>query len=267
MVIFTLNTKLFSAPLAILALLVLAISQANAVASFETNPGLRQTSIEIVNQLKLNHYRYISIDNEFSSKLFDRYLAELDPQRIYLLQGDVDSFDRHRYSLDNALNRGDLTVAFRIFSRFQGQVEKRLNQLIADVEDGLDDIDFSVDESLAADRSEAPWVTTSGELDDIWRKRLKSAILNLRLTEKPEDEIQELLLKRYRNQLKRLNQTRIEDAFQIYMNVVAQSYDPHTEYFAPRRSENFNINISGRCCSWTRNTPRWCAWYRAGRPT
>ncbi len=244
MVKFILNIKMSTVRLPLFALLSFVMLQVHAVPTFETNPSLRQTSIEIVNQLKLNHYRYISIDNEFSSKLLDRYLSELDPQRVYLVKADIDEFDKHRYGFDNALNKGDLTIAFKLFSHFQQQVENRLNWLLADLENGISDIDFDVDESLLTDHSEAPWAASATELDDIWRKRLKSSILNLRLTEKPADEIQELLTKRYKNQLKRLSQTRIEDAFQIYMNVVAQSYDPHTEYFAPRRSENFNINMS-----------------------
>ena len=37
---------------------------------------------------------------------------------------------------------------------------------------------------------------------------------------------------------------RSEDAFAIYVNAFASTYDPHTQYFSPRTSENFNINMS-----------------------
>jgi carboxyl-terminal processing protease len=81
-------------------------------------------------------------------------------------------------------------------------------------------------------------------MDDIWRKRLKAAALSMKLNKKPVEEIQDLLAKRYTNRLKQAQQTKSEDAFQLYANAFATSYDPHTQYFSPRTSENFNINMS-----------------------
>ena len=63
------------------------------------------------------------------------------------------------------------------------------------------------------------------------------------LPKKPE-EIPETLERRYQNQLKRLAQYNAQDVFQIYANTLAEQYDPHTNYFSPRRAENFDINMS-----------------------
>ena len=82
------------------------------------------------------------------------------------------------------------------------------------------------------------------EQDDIWRKRLKAAVLGMKLNGKELEEIGELLTKRYKNRLKQTLQNKSEDAFQIYMNSFASTYDPHTQYFSPRTSQNFNINMS-----------------------
>ena len=62
--------------------------------------------------------------------------------------------------------------------------------------------------------------------------------------DKTDEEIGEQLTKRYKNQLKQALQTKSEDAFQLYINAFTKSYDPHTVYFSPRTSENFNINMS-----------------------
>ncbi len=216
-----------------------------AIIPVQGNDDLKQTSIEIVNQLKLNHYRYISIDNDFSSQLLDKYLDQLDPGKAYLLNQDIKEFQNYRYSLDNALNKGNLEPAFVIFNRYQQRVEERLNWVINQLsENGVNQFDFSRDETLELDREQASWADSPQSLEQLWSKRIKNAVLNLKLADKPLEDITELLLKRYKNQLNRLNQTNIEDAFQLYMNIVAKSYDPHTEYFAPRRSENFNINMS-----------------------
>ena len=80
--------------------------------------------------------------------------------------------------------------------------------------------------------------------DEIWRKQLKNRVLSLKLSGKKEADIQSLLLKRYSNQLTRVVQSTSEDVFQYYMNALASLYDPHTDYFSPRLSENFQINMS-----------------------
>ncbi|MCF7981155.1 MAG: carboxy terminal-processing peptidase [Pseudomonadales bacterium] len=209
------------------------------------NDSLKQTSIEIVNQLRLHHYRYISIDNDFSSKLLDKYLDRLDSTKSYLLQSDINQFEDFRYGLDNALNKGDLEPALTIFNRYQQRVAERLRWLIERLETNSPEVlDFSAQDSLETDRKKTSWAHSQMELDTLWLKRLKLSALNLKLANKEPKEISELLTKRYQNQLHRLDQTNLEDAFQLYMNVVTQSYDPHTEYFAPRRSESFNINMS-----------------------
>ena len=66
----------------------------------------------------------------------------------------------------------------------------------------------------------------------------------MKLNGKQIAEIQDVLTKRYKNRLKQATQTNSEDAFQVYVNAYASTYDPHTQYFSPRTSENFNINMS-----------------------
>ena len=76
------------------------------------------------------------------------------------------------------------------------------------------------------DRSEEPFLTNADTREDLWRRRLKASVLSLKLAEKADDEIGPLLEKRYRNRLHRLRQTSAEDAFQLFMNALAASYDP-----------------------------------------
>jgi len=88
------------------------------------------------------------------------------------------------------------------------------------------------------------WAQDDAELDERWRKRIKNQALSLLLAEKAPEEIPETLERRYQSQLKRLGQYNAQDVFQIYANTLAEQYDPHTNYFSPRRAENFDINMS-----------------------
>ena len=203
-----------------------------------------RTSVNVVEQLARHHYVRRGIDDDLSSTVFDRYLEMLDPQRSYFLAADIQEFEKYRYIIDDALRRGDLEPAFEIFNRYHAVLVDRLEHVVTLLNAGLDDWDFDSTETLETDRSEAPWLASPEARDDLWRRRLKANALSMRLNDKELEEIEEVLLKRYRNRLHRATQTNSEDAFQVYMNAVATSYDPHTQYFSPRTSENFNINMS-----------------------
>jgi carboxyl-terminal processing protease len=201
-------------------------------------------SLTIVEQLRHAHYLKKDLDDQLSSHIFENYLGMLDGAKVYFTGADMVALEKYRYKLDDALVRGNLDPAFSIFNRYQDQLRNRLKFLISEVEAGLDKIDFTADESIEIERENAPWPVDDAALDVLWRKRLKAAVLSMKLNGKDLAEVQELLTKRYSNRLKQAKQTKSEDAFQLYVNAFASTYDPHTQYFSPRTSENFNINMS-----------------------
>jgi len=212
---------------------------------FAPTKSHKKINKEIVNHLKHRHYLKINFDDRLSEKVLIRYLDELDPAHSYFFANDVKEFEnKYRFKLDDALVDGDLQPAFEIFNRSQQRISERLISLIARTEQGFDDIKFDIKESLRIDRKDIPWPDSESEMQELWRKRLKSDVLSLKLADKSLEEIKETLLKRYRNQLNRVEQNSSDDVFEFYMNALALSIDPHTQYFSPHRTENFNINMS-----------------------
>ncbi|MDP7389349.1 MAG: carboxy terminal-processing peptidase, partial [Pseudomonadales bacterium] len=203
-----------------------------------------RTSLNVVEQLRRNHYLRKPIDDALSSAMLDKFLNILDSSRSYFLASDIQAFEALRYSLDNALKDSDLDPAFHIFNRYQDRLLNRLNFSLQLLDQELASFDFEVEETIEIDREQVQWPADQAELDDLWRRRLKSQILSLRLSDKTPEETVETLTKRVRNQIKMLKRNKSEDAFQVYMNAFASTYDPHTQYFSPRTSENFNINMS-----------------------
>ncbi len=204
-----------------------------------------KTTAEIVSRLRHQHYQRTSIflDDKLSATVLERYLKELDESRSYFLAGDIEEFDKYRTRLDDAFKVGNLNPAFEIFNRYQRRILERLDYILGELDKGVEKLDFTVDEKLQIDRKDAPWARSERELDQLWHKRLKNEVLNLKLAGKSLDNIQELLSKRYRNQHNRISQTNSEDAYRIFMNALTLSYDPHTQYFSPRATENFNIRM------------------------
>ncbi len=229
----------------VISLSLLSVSTQAKVNPIEPDGELSQTSAEVVSRLRHQHYQRTSIhmNDELSSTVLDRYLKELDREHSYFLASDIKEFEHYRYLLDDAFKTGNLKPAFTIFNRYEKRLVERIKFLLKQLDKGVDKLDFSKDESMLIDREDQPWPATEAEMNALWIKRLKNDVLNLELSGKSPEKTQELLHKRYSNQLKRIQQTNAEDAFRVYMNSLTLSYDPHTQYFSPRGTENFNIRM------------------------
>ena len=201
-------------------------------------------SLNVVELLKRHHYSKPPLDDARSAIIYDSYLKLLDPSRSYFLASDITEFDKWKFQFDDFLKSGDLNPGFIIYKRYLDRVKSRLDFALAELNKGVDSLDFNAKETLEIDRKDAPWLKTEAELNNLWRKRIKDEVLRLKIAGKEPAKIQELLTKRYKNQLSRLDQTRSEDIFQAYINTFAMSYDPHTNYLSPDNAENFDINMS-----------------------
>ncbi|RKZ92670.1 MAG: tail-specific protease, partial [Gammaproteobacteria bacterium] len=201
-------------------------------------------SFVIAKQLQYQHYRQMVLDDELSSKVFDAFIKSLDPNRTFFLAEDIKNFEKFRLLMDNNFRRGELDNAFYTFNLYQKRHVERLAYTLNLLENDYKTLDFSTDEELTIERDELPWPANKEEQNKLTRQQLINVIISFRLAGKDNKEIQELLIKRYKNQINRIKQTNNEDAFRIYINALAESYDPHTQYFSPRISENFDIQMS-----------------------
>ena len=213
-------------------------------AAIESSESERETIVEMIGQLEQRHYAKHRYDDEMSSAHLDSYIESLDRGKMFLTAADLAEFEKYRTTMDDQLHEGNLVAGFDIFNRFQQRLEERMENVVETLPQQVEAMDFTVDESFPVDADEWDWARTTAELDDRWRKRIKNEVLSLKLAKKPAEEIVPTLVKRYNSQLKRVRQYNNQDVFQIYANALTELYDPHTNYLSPRRSENFNINMS-----------------------
>ncbi len=200
----------------------------------------------ILSQLIRNHYSEVRVDDDFSSLLLDRYLENLDGSRIYFTQADIDEFEQYRFELDDMLRAGDVEAGFVMYNRYQQRVIERMVYSLKRIEEDDMPFDFTIDESMVIDRSEEPWPANHEELEDLWRKRVKSNVLSALLADEDtsEAEVLEDLSERYRSQLSQLLKNDQREVFQLYMDTLTMAIDPHTQYYLPQAAENFNMNMS-----------------------
>ena len=212
-------------------------------ARIDYSKNQQKTAAELIKQLEKRHYAKLEYDDELSSAHLDNYLDKLDPGRMFFSAADIDDFEIYRTQMHERLPKGELDAGFSIFNRFHERLLARLEQVLKDLPESIGAMDFTIDERYALNDDDTPWAPSARELDERWRLQLKNQALNLRLTDKAQDDIQKTLAHRYRNQLDRARQYNAQDAFQLYANALAELYDPHTNYFSPQRSENFNIGM------------------------
>jgi carboxyl-terminal processing protease len=218
-----------------------ASTQALPLGAIAPTDRQRMIARQVGSILEEEHFRRAALDDVMSAEVFDRYLEFLDGQRSYFLATDVAEFQASRLLLDDMLRTGELEPAYAIFARYQQRNRERMRHAIALLDR---EPDWTVEESFQFEREDAPWATSTAELDELWRKRVKNDALSLLLAGKAWPEAADLLRKRYERVLKRVDQVTPEDVFENLMNAYARTFDPHSSYFSPRNSEEYRIQMS-----------------------
>lgn len=210
-------------------------------------PDLRQDPIHrivtrrVTNYFMQSYSRNFKLDEAFSVRIFNRYLAQLDFNKSLFTADDVALLEKRHTLLASELKTGELTVAYDMYNFALKKRFKRYQYALSLVKAPLR---FDKKETINFDREKMPWPESEEELDIFWQKRVRFDALNLALAGKDQTEIREALTRRYRQILKTLTQTNSEDAFQVFMNGFAKEIDPHTNYLAPRKKREFDSDMS-----------------------
>lgn len=219
----------------------LAFAAVEPLPPLQMEPKEAAISSNVTKLIEELHYSQPHLDNSLSSAILDRYLDTLDGNRMYFTAGDIASFNRYRYELDDRTRSGELQPVFEIFNLFRKRAAERVEYAIALL---ATEPDYTLDESYRWDRAQLPWPATTADLDEIWRQNVKSDGLRLMLTGKSWTDAATVLKERYERSYKRVTQLTADDVFETYMNAVAHNMDPHSSYLSPRQSEEYRIQMS-----------------------
>ena len=198
-------------------------------------------------RLTQSHYEKFKLDDEFASKIFNRYIDFLDPAHNTFLQSDVEEM-RAKYGtkLDDQLYAGELSAAFDMYDLMTKRRYERYKYALSLLDK---EPDLKVNDQIEVERDKAPFPKTTAEADKLWEERVKNDIINLYLKEKKWPEIKKTLVKRYDLAIKRLTQIKADDILQTYLNAFAREIDPHTSYLSPRAAkafqESMNLSLEG----------------------
>jgi len=191
--------------------------------------------------LRFGHYSPKQLDDDYSSRILDAYLKDLDPNKIYFTKKDIEDFEAYRYKLDDFIKRRNAEVAFDIFKVFRQRLAERTEYALELIDS---DFNFEQDDRFNIDRDSYRWADTKKELEANWSKRIKNDTLQALMAETPIDEVRENLKSRYQRQLDVVYQLKSDEVFEYFMNAFTRDHGPHTTYMSHVTAENFDISMS-----------------------
>jgi carboxyl-terminal processing protease len=226
--------SLFALPAAILAAAliatpVLAKSDAGNVAN------------SVARLLEEGHYTHQALNDEVSKKFLKTYLELLDFSHLFFTQQDVDMLTaKYGTSLDDDVLLQNVKPAYEIYDLYT----KRVDDRVAKIKQQLTEpVDFKNNSTIELSRQKAPWPKDEAEADQIWRGRIMSELLQEHLSEHPIEPGPKLIAKRYERLARNVHEQDRDEQVKIFLDALAQSYDPHSEYLSKSDLKNFSINM------------------------
>ncbi|MBK1735007.1 peptidase S41 [Halorhodospira abdelmalekii] len=192
--------------------------------------------------LEAYHYGQRSDHDNLVRAAADAYLKRLDPGRFFLLAEDVERFRGAMRQTDDKDPTTRLEAAFELYATYQARVTERIDWAFERLHE--DDIEIDADERFEQDRRKADWAEDRSALDRLWEKRIAHDMLTLELADRDSEQIRDNLERRYRNLLERAQDAEREEVAERYLDAWAAAFDPHSGYFSPRRSEEFDMEMS-----------------------
>ena len=219
--------------------------------------------------LEEGHYSPQKIDADFSKKVFNKFINDLDGDKGYFLSGDVQSLDASYGTRISDEIHGAKLESFYAISKVYAQ---RLEEASAFYKEILaKPFDFSVKEDVDMNYDKMDFARTHEELYDRWRKRLKYLtleryvdLLEARDKNKAKDslgtknaspaktdaeleqEARQAIFKIMERNFARLKIEETADAqFDMLVNAITNTMDPHTDFFPPVEARAFNETMSG----------------------
>ena len=238
--------------LSLIAILLLSIS-IEAKINIPASAEKQELCQEIYNKMTNEHFFNDKDLGFINSEIFDALLDQLDSQKIYFTESEINSYKRKFSKFDNPLGYQkkysksflcsiDLKTKFSFINLYFNRLIEATNYQLKEV--AKQGFDFTKDEIIIIDDDQKKWQKNKLELQKVWRKIAKNDVLTSMLAEKELDEATKTIKKRYTSRLRRISQRNEEDVFSIAMNNLTTYFDPHSSYFSPKSAEDFEMTMS-----------------------
>src|SRR3984893_2599708 len=174
-----------------------------------------QVAITVGRLLEQGHYSRQKLDAEMSKRVLESYLENLDYNKLFFTQEDVDQFNqKYGATLGDSILLGDLQPAREIYSVFRVRVEDRIAKIRQLLKK---DYIFKSSRTVALDRRKEPWPANIAEADSLWRDRIEGELLQEKLNKFAIDPGVKVVSRRYDQLIKSVEERDEEDLNQLFL--------------------------------------------------
>ena len=216
--------------------------------------------------IKEAHFKPKTIDDAFSKTILKTFVEELDDEKNVFLASDIEAFKKYENKIDDEINGATLVSFYEIYKVYQKRI-KEVEQIYPTLLSSP--FNFNTADSIQMDAEKNDFPKTENDRYDIWRKRMKYAVLSKLVDTQEEQEknkankelkdfkpkADSTMEREAREQVKKqmtryyttksTNETQ-DELFSIFVNSITMAIDPHTNYYPPIASREFNESMSGR---------------------
>ncbi len=193
--------------------------------------------------LENSQFAHQELDDKLAGKFLDRYLDALDGNHTLFLQSDLKEFAKSRPTLAGVTReQGDSRLAHLVFKRYQARLDQRVTY-IKNLLEGAP-FDFTADETFSYDRKNAPRPADLAAAEALWKQQLRFEYLQEKLAGKKDEEIAKILDRRASRMTETMRKLNAKAVLEIYLEALAQVYDPHSAYMGPEQMKNFEIAMN-----------------------
>ncbi len=248
----------------LLVTLLIAFASCSFTSKSFDDPDKDKLLMQLITYLlEEGHFQPKDINDDLSRAVYTSFLDQIDPFKNYFLKSDIDEFEEFKTSLDNQILAHDVSFFNMVYARFLIRFEdsKSMYSKVLELP-----FDFSLEEVYSTDYENNVYVNSKSEMFDRWRKQLKFyAISNyydlIKANKKSQEvdknfksrthseieiEARESILKTMKENFSVLEDIRRQDWLSVYINAIAEEFDPHTFYFAPSDKDRFDAQMTGK---------------------
>jgi carboxyl-terminal processing protease len=191
--------------------------------------------------LEEGHYTRQKLNEEVSKKFLQTYLEMLDFSHLFFTQEDVDAVTaKYGNAMAGDVLMGTLKPGYEIYALYT----KRVDERVAKIKELLKQpIDFKSNATVELSRQKSPWPKNEAEADQLWRGRIANELLQEHLSEHPIEPAPQLVSRRYERLARNVHEQDKDEQMKLYLDALAQAYDPHSEYLSKADMKNFSINM------------------------
>ncbi len=228
-------------------------------------PNKYEEILRLVGQMLSHaHFSPQDINDAFSKKIFTKYVNDLDSEKNMFLLSDFTSLQaKYESKIDEEIKGAPVEfflAAGKIFNTRMEEASRIVNDLLSTP------FDFTIDEEVTMDGDKLDYASSPPEIKERWRKKIKFLtleryvdLLDTREKNKGKEDFavktDAVLEKEAREKVKKITDRLFEryrfkfsddDKFNLFVNAITNTMDPHTEFFPPVDKRYFDEEMSGR---------------------